>query len=285
MPLVTGRALLDDAVRRGYAVAAFNAMALEVLQGVLDAAEQERAPIFVQFNPGNLRHLGLPFAAALARAAADEATVPVALHLDHGENYEQAVRCVRAGFTSLMYDGNNESFETNVAVTRRVVELGRAVGVTIEGELGRIAGREEEWDVAAEDAEMTDPAAAREYVERTGVDSLAVAVGNVHGLTARSADLDLGRLRALHEATSVPLVLHGASGIPDETVRTAIALGVVKFNVATQLNAAYLRAMAGAGEAAPQDLRTLLMAARREVAAAAADRIRVFGSSGRAAAL
>lgn len=282
MPLVTGKALLDDALRNGYAVAAFNIMTLEVLQGVMDAAEAERAPIFVQFNPGNLRHVGLHYGAAMARAAAEAASVPVALNLDHGETWEQAVRCLRAGFTSLMYDGNNETFATNVAITRRVVELARPVGVTVEGELGRIAGREEDWDVAAEDAEMTDPALAREYVEQTGVDCLAVAVGNVHGLTARSADLDLVRLQRLHEAVPAPLVLHGASGIPDAMVREAIRLGVAKFNVATQLNAAYLQAMAGAGAASPQDLRSLLMDARVAVRDAAADRIRAFGSNGRA---
>lgn len=282
MALVSGKVLLDAAVRGGYAVAAFNVLTLEVLQGVMDAAEAERAPVFVQFNPGNLRHVGLTYAAAMARAAAEAATVPVALHLDHGDHYDQAVQCLRAGFTSLMYDGNNESFETNVAITRRVVELAHPVGVTVEGELGRIAGREEDWNVAAEDAEMTDPALARAYVERTGVDCLAVAVGNVHGLTARSADLDLDRLARLRAVVPVPLVLHGASGIPDTTVREAVRLGVVKFNVATQLNAAYLRAMAGAGEAAPQDLRDLLMTARAAVRDAAADRIRVFGGAGQA---
>jgi fructose-bisphosphate aldolase class II len=248
----------------------------------MDAAEAERAPVFIQYNPGNLRHVGLTYAAALARAAADAATVPVALNLDHGETYDQAVQCLHAGFTALMYDGNNEPFETNVAVTRRVVELARPVGVLVEGELGRIAGREEDWNVAAEDAEVTDPALAAEYVERTGVDCLAVAVGNVHGLTARSAPLDLERLARIHAAVPVPLVLHGASGIPDATVREAVRLGVVKFNVATQLNAAYLQAMSGAAEAAPQDLRTLLMAARAAVREAAAGRIRAFGTDGRA---
>lgn len=281
MPLVAGKSLLDDAARRGYAVAAFNIMTLEILQGVLDAAEAERAPVFVQFNPGNLRHVGLTYAAAMAKAAAEAATVPVALNLDHGDTWEQAVRCLHAGFTSLMYDGNNETYATNIAVTQQVVTLARPVGITVEGELGRIAGREEEWDVAAEDAEMTDPALARQYVEATGVDCLAVAVGNVHGLTARSADLDLARLQAIHEAVPVPLVLHGASGIPDATVREAIRLGVAKFNVATQLNAAYLRAMEPAATASPQDLRSLLMAARAAVREAAADRIRAFGSSGR----
>lgn len=282
MPLVPGNLLIQRAAGEGYAVAAFNVLTLEVLQGVMDAAEAERAPVFVQFNPGNLRHVGLEYAAAMARAAAEAASVPVALHLDHGETYDQAVRCLRAGFTSLMYDGTNESYETNVAVTRRVVELARPVGVSVEGELGRIAGREEDWNVAAEDAEMTDPALAAEYVERTGVDCLAVAVGNVHGLTARSADLDLERLARIRAVVPAPLVLHGASGIPDATVREAVRLGVVKFNVATQLNAAYLRALAGAANAAPQELRTLLMAARAAVRDAAADRIRVFGSSGRA---
>ncbi|MBI4497210.1 MAG: class II fructose-bisphosphate aldolase [Chloroflexi bacterium] len=282
MPLVTGREILERAYREGYAVAAFNVITLEVLQGVVDAAEAERAPVFLQFNPGNLRHVELHYAAALAQAAAAQASVPVVLHLDHGESFAQAVVCLRAGFTSLMYDGTAAPFEENVAVTRAIREVAAAVGVPVEGELGRIAGREEEIDVAPEAAELTDPEAAREYVERTGVDWLAVAVGNVHGQTARVARLDLERLRRIRGAVSVPLVLHGASGIPDDQVRAAIGLGVCKFNMATQLNQGYLRAMVGAAEAAPQDLRSLLMAARRAVKAAAQERIRLFGASGRA---
>ncbi len=282
MPLVTGRELLRRALREGYAVAAFNVITLEVLQGVLDAAEEEEAPVFVQFNPGNLRHVSLTYAAALGRAAAEQASVPVILHLDHGETYAQAVACLRAGFTSLMYDGNAETFENNIAITCKVREMAAAVGVPVEGELGRIAGREEEFDVAAEDAELTDPEAAREYVERTNVDSLAVAVGNVHGQTTRAARLDLDRLRRIRSVVDLPLVLHGASGLPDDQVQAAIKLGVCKFNVATQLNQGYLHAMAAAGKAAPQDLRTLLTQARRAVKAAAQERIRQFGSSGRA---
>lgn len=282
MPLVTGREILNRAYREGFAVAAFNVITLEVLQGVIDAAEEERAPVFVQFNPANLRHVGLRYAAALAKAAATQAAVPVVLHLDHGETYAQAVACLRAGFTSLMYDGNADTFEDNIATTRWVKELAAAVAIPVEGELGRIAGREEEINVAPEDAELTDPDAAREYVQRTGVDSLAVAVGNMHGQTTRAARLDLERLRRIRANVTVPLVLHGASGLPDDQVRAAIGLGVCKFNVATQLNQGYLRAMAGAGEAAPQDLRSLLMAARREVKLAAQERIRQFGSGGRA---
>lgn len=284
MPLVTGKELLERALREQFALAAFNVATLEMVPALLAAAEEERAPIILQFNPGNLEHVGVEYASAAVRKVAQNLSVPVVFHLDHGTGLEQCVRCLRAGFTSLMYDGTAEPLERNIAVSRQICEMAHAADIPVEGELGRLAGREADMLISEEEASLTDPQEAGRYVAETGVDSLAVAVGNAHGMVLQRAQLDLQRIERIREQVGIPLVLHGASGIPDATVREAIARGVCKFNVATQLNRSFLEGVISVAKERPEhtDLRLFLAQARQRVKEAARAKLRLFGASGKA---
>jgi fructose-bisphosphate aldolase class II len=253
-----------------------------MIQAVIEAAEAERAPVILQFNPANIRHIGLDTAAALGVHLAHRATIPVAVHIDHGLDFAQMAAAVRAGFTSLMYDGTPFPLAENIAVTAAVVRMAHAVGVSVEGEIGQMGGVEEGVFTAAGLGTMSDTDEAVEYARVTGVDALAVAVGNLHGTQVDRLDLD--RLAAIRSAVGLPLVIHGGSGLPDAVVRAAIALGVRKFNVATQLNVAFLQGFqhAVAGRPGESNPRPALAAARAAVAGAVAAKLRLFGASGRA---
>lgn len=235
MPLVSPLPYLEKARARGAAVAAFNIHNLETLQAVVEGAAHMRAPVIIQTSPGTLRHAGLEYIAACCRTAAELYDVPMALHMDHCREFDVLVRCLRAGYTSLMVDASHLPFEENIALTRRVAEMGRAVGVPVESELGRVGGVEDDLSVDEREASMTCPGEALEFVERTGVDTLAVAIGTAHGMYKGEPRLDFERLSAIREKVSVPLVLHGASGVPDAAVREALRRGVAKVNIATEL--------------------------------------------------
>lgn len=284
MPLVPSKDLLQAAFEGKYAIGAFNAFNLEMVQAIVEAAEEERSPLILQISQGAIKYAGLEHATEMVKIAAQLASVPVVLHLDHGTDFAQVVRCLRAGFTSLMYDGSAKPFDENVALTRRIVEMGHAVGVPIEAELGRIGGVEDHLNVSELEATMTDPEEARRFVELTGVDSLAVAVGTVHQMTTRTAQLNFERISALREATGIPLVLHGASGVPDEGAREAVARGICKINVATHLNKAFVEAVGQALAADPGvvDPRKVLVKGKEAVKEAVREKIRLFGSNGRA---
>ena len=284
MVLVSAKGLLERARAESFAIGGFNVQNLEMVQAVVLAAQEERSPVIVQFNPANVQHVGMVYAAALARAAAQQVSVPVVLHLDHGVDYPQTAAALQAGFTSLMYDGTPFSLEQNTAVTMRVCAMAHTAGVSVEGEIGQMGGEEEGVFTANGAGEMTDPEEALEYVQRTGVDSLAIAVGNVHGMQSAEARLDMGRIAAIRDKVGIPLVIHGGSGVSDEAVREAIARGVCKFNVATQLNQSFLRGFERVRQERPQDAnpRAALAAAREAVKEAVQARMRLFGSSGTA---
>lgn len=281
MTLATAKDLLLAAMEEGYAIAGFNVQTLEMVQAVVEAAEEERSPVFLQFNPGNLQHTGMGYAGAIGTAAARQAKVPMVVHLDHGVDFAQAFAALQAGFTSFMYDGTPFPLEKNVAVTQEVCQMAHAAGLSVEGEIGQMGGEEEGVFTAEGEGTLTDPDVALEYARRTGVDALAIAVGNTHGMRAPAARLDLERIAAIRARVRVPLVIHGASGVPDEMVREAIARGVCKFNVATQLNQAFLRGFLEAVRPDQTNPRAALAAARDGVREAARSRIRAFGSSGR----
>ena len=284
MPLVPSKDLLQAALEGKYAIGAFNAFNLEMVQAIVEAAEEERSPLILQVSQGAIKYAGLEQATAMVRVAAQLASVPVVLHLDHGTDFAQVVRCLRAGFTSLMYDGSAKPFDENVAITRRVVELGHAVGISVEAELGRIGGVEDHLKVSDLEATMTDPEEARRFVELTGVDSLAVAVGTVHQMRTRTAQLNFERITSIREAVGIPLVLHGASGVPDEGVREAVARGICKINIATHLNKAFVEAVSQALATNPGvvDPRKILVKGKEAVKEAVREKIRLFGSNGRA---
>lgn len=284
MPLVTVSELLRHAEAGGYAVGAFNCNNMEIVQAIVQAAEAERAPVIIQASQGAIRYAGLEYVAVLALTAAHRASVPMAVHLDHGRDFEQIVQCVRAGFTSVMFDGSCYPLEENIRRTRQVVEICRAVGISVEGEIGRIGGVEDQVSVSDREAMLTDPEEAKQFAEATGVDSLAVAIGTAHGQYKGVPKLDFDRLRAIKQLVSVPIVLHGASGVSDEALRQAVKLGVRKINIDTNIREAFVAGVKSALEADPDqiDPRKILGPARERMQAVVREKIRVFGSSGQA---
>jgi len=229
--------MLLDAQKGGYAVGAFNVENMEMVKAVIAAAKELQAPVMLQTTPSTVKYGSLKTYQALVAAEAEKAGIPVCLHLDHGSSFELAVRAIQAGYTSVMIDGSHEDFEQNVALTKKVTEVAKACGVTVEAELGKVGGKED--DLEAEGDTNTDPAEAREFVERTGVDSLAIAIGTAHGFYADTPVLDKERVSEVKSLVSIPLVLHGASGLRDEDIRECVQRGMCKVNFATELRVAY----------------------------------------------
>ncbi|MGC9359116.1 MAG: class II fructose-bisphosphate aldolase [Anaerolineae bacterium] len=284
MPLVTSKEMLQVAVEGHYAVGAFNANNMEQIQGIVNAAVAEEAPVILQVSQGAIRYAGLEFAAAMVKTAAEMADVPVVLHLDHGTDFSQNVRCLRAGFTSLMFDGSALPFEENVAITARVAEIAHIVGIPVEAELGKVLKSTD--NVSEQDVldAMTKPEQAREFVERTKCDSLAVAVGSVHAMRSQAAELNLDRIRAIREQVDIPFVLHGSSGVREESALEAIPYGIAKINVATLLNQAFTTGIKRGLAELPDnvDPRKILVHSRDEVMEAVRHKIQIFGASGQA---
>ena len=238
MPFVTTKKMLQDAQDGHYAVGAFNVENMEMVMAVIEAAEEMNAQVIMQTTPSTVKYAGLDYYLANVKAAAERADIPVALHLDHGSSYGLAMQALRTGYTSIMIDGSHEGFEDNVVLTKAVVDACRPSGIPVEAELGKVGGKEDDLDGGDGDG-YTDPNQAKEFVERTGASSLAVAIGTAHGLYKGEPKLEQERLSNIRQVVSVPLVLHGASGVPDEAVREAIRRGICKVNYATELRIAY----------------------------------------------
>ena len=238
MPLVTTNEMLKKAQEGHYAVGAFNVENTEMVMAVLKAAEEMNSPVIMQTTPSTVKYAGLDYYLAMVRAAAERTTVPVAMHLDHGNSFDLAMQALRTGYTSIMIDGSHESFEDNIALTRRVTDACAPSGISVEAELGKVGGKEDDL-VADHDSPYTDPQQAKEFAERTNVTSLAVAIGTAHGFYKGTPKLDFERLSAIREVVSIPLVLHGASGVPDDAVRESIKRGICKVNFATELRVAF----------------------------------------------
>lgn len=281
MALVSSERMLLDAQRGGYAVGAFNVENMEMVMAVIAAAEEERAPLMLQTTPSTVKYAGLSMFYANVKAAADRASVPVALHLDHGNSFELAVQAIREGYTSVMIDGSAKSFEENIALTRRVVEVAAPNGIPVEAELGRIGGKED--SLTAEADNCTDPQQAREFVNRTGVSSLAVAIGTAHGFYVGTPVLDKERLSEIREAVSVPLVLHGGSGLSEEDVKDCIRRGICKVNFATELRVAFTDGIKAvlAEKPGTYDPKPLGVAGMARVKELVMNRMRVCGCSGK----
>lgn len=240
--LAPGKQLLAQAVATGRAVGSFNTYNLEITSAILRAAEAQGQPVFLAVGRGALDYAGFEPLSRAVLAAAEAASVPVAVHLDHSPDIETIARCLGAGYTSIMVDGSGLPFAENVALTRRAVEAARPV--TVEAELGAIAGSEDRSGGAeAGSIPMTDPHQAAEFVAATGVDSLAVAIGNAHGFYSGEPRLDFDRLSELARRVEVPLVLHGASGIADADIERCIRLGVRKINVNTEIRYALFQSL------------------------------------------
>jgi len=303
---VTNKDLMVPARKNGYAIGAFNVQNLESMSAIAEAATEEKSPVIMQITPSVIKYAGLAYISNLVKTAAQLAPVPIAIHLDHGDSFETAVKCVEAGFSSVMIDGSFLDFDDNVAVTKRVVNVAHLKGVSVEAELGKLAGVEER-SVAEKEAILTDPENAVEFVEKTGVDTLAVAIGTSHGAYKfkSEAKLDLERLKTISEKIGVPLVLHGASsvpqwivekankygaklsgakGIPEEQIKKAISLGIAKINIDTDLRLAFTATVREVLTNSPKnfDPRKILGPAKDAMKEVAKGKMQLFGSSGKA---
>ncbi|MGI6752255.1 MAG: class II fructose-1,6-bisphosphate aldolase [Anaerovoracaceae bacterium] len=262
MALVTSKEMFDKALKSDYAIGAFNVNNMEIIQGIVDAAQEENAPLILQVSAGARKYAKPAYLLKLVEAAILDTGLDICLHLDHGEDFDICKKCVDDGFTSVMIDGSKYPFEENIALTKQVVDYAHAHGVVVEAELGRLAGIEDNINVDERSASFTDPQEAQEFVERTGVDSLAIAIGTSHGAYKFKGEpyLDFERLQKIAKLLpTTPLVLHGAStvlpefvarcnqyggnipgaqGVPEEMIRTATKYGVCKVNIDTDLRLA-----------------------------------------------
>lgn len=249
MPLVTSKEMLLKAQQGGYAVGAFNVENMEMVLAVIAAAEECNAPVMLQTTPSTVKYASLDMYAAMVAARAKNSLVPVCLHLDHGTDFELDIAAIEAGYTSVMIDGSHDSFEDNIAKTQKVVEAAKAKGIPVEAELGKVGGKEDDLESAGN--ANTDPQEAKEFVERTGVDSLAIGIGTAHGFYVGTPVLEKELVAKVKEVVSVPLVLHGASGLLDDEVKECVAKGMCKVNFATELRVAYTDAMKKLAAEAP----------------------------------
>lgn len=240
--LVTTRDLLLDAQKGKYAVGAFNVENMEMVIAVIQSAKDTKSPVIMQTTPGTLKYASAEMFFANIKAAAEGAEVPVACHLDHGNSAATAMKALRAGYTSIMIDGSQLRFDENVKLTRTVAEMCHAVKIPVEAELGHVGGKEDTLDSSGGDKyPFTVPSEAAEFVEKTGCDSLAVAVGTAHGVYKGTPQINFDVLEKIREVVDVPLVLHGTSGVPDDQVVRCIAMGMCKVNYATDLRIAFTR--------------------------------------------
>lgn len=309
MPLVTTKAMFEKSMKEHYAIGAFNVNNMEIIQGIIDAAKEEKSPVILQASSGAIKYARVNYLMKMVEAAVEEAPeIQVALHLDHGPDFETCKMCIDAGFTSVMIDGSKYDFEENIAITKQVVDYAHAHGVVVEAELGKLAGIEDDVNVAQEDAMYTDPEQAKEFVERTGCDSLAIAIGTSHGAYKfkGEAKLRFDILAKIKELIpNTPIVLHGAStvipelvemcnkygadipgakGVPDEMLHEASKNGVSKINVDTDLRLAMTAQIRKvfAEEPSTFDPRKYLQPAREEIKKTVQHKIKeVFDSSNR----
>ncbi len=280
MPLVTTKEMLQAALEGHFAVGAFNANNMEMVQAIVEAATEERAPVILQVSQGAIRYAGMPFAAGLVKIAAAHTDVPVALHLDHGTDFDQNVLCLREGFTSLMFDGSSLPLAENIRITKMVCDIAHICGIPVEAELGKVLKRGATPE-EIEDA-MAKPTEAQRFIAETGADSLAIAIGSVHALLSQAAGLDIERLQGIHAAIpTVPLVLHGSSGVREESIVEAIENGIAKVNVATYLSQAFTYAVFDhlKAHSDDEDPRKHLSAGREAAKERVREKIRLFKSN------
>ena len=304
--LVTNKEVLSVASAGGYAVGAFNINNMEILQAIVETAAEEKSPLIISASPSAIKYAGLDYITGMVKAAAKlNPSIPMTLHLDHGKDIETVTMCINGGFTSVMIDGSHLDFEGNIAMTKYVVELARSKDVSVEAELGKLVLQEATAE-CAEDP-YTDPDTAVEFVDRTGVDSLAVAIGTSHGAYKFKGDvrLDFERLKDIRKNLDIPLVLHGASGvpswivekatkygaelsgakgIPDEHIKKAISLGIAKINIDTDLRLAFTGSVREVLVNSPKvfDPRKILGPAKKNIKRVVQEKMRLFGSSGKA---
>lgn len=237
MSFVTTKEMLLEADKNHYAVGAFNVENMEMVMAVIKACEELNSPAILQTTPSTVKYAGLNMYYANVAAAAKAAKVPIALHLDHGNSYDLAINALETGYTSIMIDGSKLPFEENISLAAKVVNACKAKDIPVEAELGKVGGKEDETN--CDNPEYTDPDDAVKFVKETGISSLAVAIGTAHGIYKGTPKLNVELLSEIKKVITIPLVLHGASGVPDETVKDCIRRGISKVNFATELRIAY----------------------------------------------
>ena len=243
--LVTTKEMLLDAQAGHYAVGAFNVESLEFVMAVIKAAEERKSPVIMQTTPGTVKYANLDYFAAMCKVAADAASVPVAIHLYHGDGFDRCIQAMHAGYTSVMIDGSHVPFEDNIALTASVTKVAGPLGIPVEAELGKVGGKEDDGPAVEGENPYTDPDEAEEFVARTNCTSLAVGVGTAHGVYKGTPHIEQGVLKEIRSRLEIPLVLHGTSGVPDDQVAEAIANGICKVNYATELRQAFTRGFMG----------------------------------------
>lgn len=284
MTLVSSTPLLQTARSGGYCIGAFNVHTLEMLQAVVEAAEETQSPLIIQSTVGTVKHLGPDYIAKAALVASERSSVPIALHLDHCSDFNIIMQCIRAGYTSVMIDASHEQFDVNVSMTKKVVEAANAIGINVEAELGRVGGVEDDIVVDDQHAMLADPDECAQFVELTGVHTLAPAIGTAHGIYKGEPNIDFDRIGKIASKVSVPLVLHGGSGIPEEQVRRCVSLGMSKMNVATELRIVFSNAIKEVFNQNPEenDPRKYMVPAKEALKQAAIEKMRLCGSFGKA---
>jgi len=282
MTLVSSKKLLLDAQKGGYAVGAFNVENMEMVQAVAAAAKELQSPVIMQTTPSTLKYATPELFYANVKAVADTVSAPIALHLDHGSSFDLAMKAFRAGYTSIMIDGSHGTFAENIAVSKAVADVCHAAGIPVEAELGKVGGKEDDLE-GGDGNPYTDPEEARLFAEATGVDSLAVAIGTAHGVYKGVPKLDKERLSRIREKVTIPLVLHGTSGVPDEDVKDCIRRGICKVNYATDLRIAFTRGVNQVLASNPDtiDPKKYGAAGREEVKKYVMDKIMICGSGGK----
>jgi len=241
MPYTTTKEMLDKAKKNNYAVCAFNAENLEMVQAIVWGAEEMEAPVIIQTTPSTVKYADCAYFHAIVRTAAENSHIPIALHLDHGIDFNLVCMAIKSGYSSVMIDGSQKSFDENINITQKAVEIGKFVNIPVEAELGKVGGKEDDLESSGD--VYTNPCDAVEFIKRTGIDSLAIAIGTAHGLYKIQPKLDLDRLSEIKKVVDIPLVLHGATGLSDQTIIECVKRGINKINFATELRQTYTNAV------------------------------------------
>lgn len=276
--------MLVAAKAGGYAVPGFNYYNQSTAEAIVEEAQAQNSPVVLMVSTVYIKAMGFDYAVAVARQAAAKASIPVALHLDHGNSYELAEACVQAGFTSVMFDGSHHPYAENLEITRKVADMAHAKGVTVEAELGAVGMADDAVydEGGASNLVLIDPVQAAEFVAKTGIDALAPAIGNVHGMTKGDPRLDIDLLKKVRTSVEVPLVLHGGSGISDDTIRTIIKTGVSKVNVGTELKIAWRDGLTAYFATGKYEPRMAVEAAKESIRKTVLSKIGLCSSAGKA---
>lgn len=284
--LVTGKEILAVAIEKGFAVPAFNAGSGQLLNAVIEACEEAQAPVMIAIHPEELKFLTDSFVAQV-KYAAEQTDIPICIHLDHGADFNQIIHAIRLGFTSVMIDASHLSYETNVMLSKKVVEAAHASGISVEAELGTIGDTGNTIEGGVSEIIYTDPSTAQAFIEETGIDSLAIAIGTAHGIYPKELKpkLRLDILETIRSLTTIPLVLHGGSSNPDEEIRQAVELGINKINISSDIKIVFaekLRDILNSGDLEIREPNVLFPPCMEAVKQVALDKIHLFKADNKA---